>query len=44
MTQPKKCEFLETALDTYLQNVKAPKWKTGITWKSGTVEKINSFH
>ena len=44
MTQPKKCEFLETALDTYLQNVKAPKWKTGLTWKSGTVEKINSFH
>jgi hypothetical protein len=44
LTHSKKCNFLEKSLDTYLHNVKAPKWKPGITWKSGTVEKINSFH
>jgi arylsulfatase A-like enzyme len=44
LTHSKKCNFLEKSLDTYLHNVKAPKWKPSITWKSGNVEKINSFH
>ena len=35
---------LETLLMDYLSRVKAPKWKTGITWKQKTLKKINSFH
>ena len=35
---------LEMALDTYLSDVKAPKWQPGITWKYNTLKKINSFH
>ena len=35
---------LETLLMDYLSAVKAPKWKTGITWKQKTLKKINSFH
>jgi hypothetical protein len=43
-SHPKKLLQLETALDAYLHKVKAPKWKPGISWKQGTVEKINSYH
>ena len=35
---------LEASLMDYLSAVKAPKWKTGITWKQKTLKKINSFH
>ena len=35
---------LERTLDTYLSDVKAPKWQPGITWKYNTLKKINSFH
>jgi arylsulfatase A-like enzyme len=39
-----KVNVLEKALDSYLSNVKAPKWKPGITWKNKPIEKINSYH
>ena len=37
-------EKLEKKLSNYLNDVKAPKWKPGITWKMNTLEFINSFH
>ena len=37
-------EILSTILNNYLSQVKAPKWKTGITWKNKSLKKINSFH
>ncbi len=43
-SNPTTLKFMENLLDTYLKTVKAPKWKPGITWKSGPVETINSFH
>ncbi len=44
LSNPKKVKVLEKALDNYLSNVKAPKWKPGITWKKKAIEKINSYH
>ena len=44
LSHPNKTNTLEKALDTYLSNVKAPKWKPGITWKNKPIEKINSYH
>ena len=44
LSYPNKTNTLEKALDTYLSNVKAPKWKPGITWKNKPIEKINSYH
>ncbi|CAI8421762.1 MAG: Choline-sulfatase [Flavobacterium sp. SCGC AAA160-P02] len=41
---PNKARELETRLERYLQEVKAPKWKPGITWKKKPIEKINSYH
>ncbi len=41
---PKKTKTLEKILDDYLKEVKAPKWKPGITWKVKSLEKINSYH
>jgi arylsulfatase A-like enzyme len=41
---PQKLKLLENTLDAYLHKVKALKCKPGISWKQGTVEKINSFH
>ena len=35
---------LEKKMSKYLKDVKAPKWKPGITWKMNTIEFINSFH
>tara|TARA_B110000444_G_scaffold42348_1_gene38237 strand:+ start:5338 stop:6756 length:1419 start_codon:yes stop_codon:yes gene_type:complete len=35
---------LEKKMSNYLKDVKAPKWKPGITWKMKTIEFINSFH
>lgn len=35
---------LELKLSNYLFDVKAPKWKPGITWKWKTLELINSYH
>ena len=43
-SNPKKLKSLENTLDEYLHSVNAPKWKPGITWRAGTLEKINSFH
>ena len=39
-----KLNFLEFTLDNYLKNVRAPKWRPGITWKKGNLKSINSFH
>jgi arylsulfatase A len=44
LSHPNKVNVLEKALDSYLSNVKAPKWKPGITWKNKPIEKINSYH
>ena len=35
---------LEKKMSDYLSDIKAPKWKDGITWKTNTLEFINSFH
>ena len=35
---------LEKILDKYLEEVKAPKWQPGITWKENPLKIINSFH
>ena len=35
---------LEKKLSKYLKDVKAPKWKPGITWKWKTLNLINSYH
>jgi len=35
---------LEKLLEGYLQKVKAPKWKPGITWKENSLKIINSYH
>ena len=43
-SNPTTLKFMENLLDTYLKKVMAPKWKPGLTWKSGSVETINSFH
>ena len=36
---PKVLNTLEDALDSYLHEVKAPKWKPGINWKNKPIEK-----
>jgi arylsulfatase A len=41
---PKVLNTLEDALDSYLHEVKAPKWKPGINWKNKPIEKFNSYH
>jgi arylsulfatase A len=41
---PEKLKTLETALDSYLHKVKAPKWQPGINWKNKPIEKFNSYH
>ena len=40
----KKAKMLELALETYLKEVKAPKWRPGISWKKKTLEQFNSLH
>ena len=35
---------LEKILDNYLEEVKAPKWQPGITWKENPLKIINSYH
>jgi len=35
---------LEKILDKYLEEVEAPKWQPGITWKENTLKIINSYH
>ena len=32
------------SMSNFLKDVKAPKWKPGITWKGNNLEFINSFH
>ena len=39
---PEKLKELEKILDNYLIEVKAPKWKDGITWKNKSIKEINS--
>ena len=41
---PEKLKKLEDALDSYLNQVKAPKWKPGISWKNKSIESFNSYH
>ena len=40
----KIAEKLEIKMNKYLNSVKAPKWKPGITWKSESLDFINSYH
>tara|TARA_B000000477_G_scaffold110769_1_gene104488 strand:- start:2561 stop:3997 length:1437 start_codon:yes stop_codon:yes gene_type:complete len=35
---------IEKKLDSYLNKVKAPKWKPGVTWKNKRLDIINSYH
>ena len=35
---------IENKLDKYLHEVRAPKWKSGITWKKKPLKIINSYH
>ena len=35
---------IENKLDKYLHEVRAPKWKSGITWKKKPLNIINSYH
>ena len=35
---------IENKLDEYLHEVRAPKWKSGITWKKKPLKIINSYH
>jgi hypothetical protein len=44
LSHPEKAKMLELALETYLKEVKAPKWKPGISWKQKTLEQFNSYH
>ena len=44
LQHPEILRSLETALDTYLHKVKAPRWKPGISWKNKPIEKFNSYH
>ena len=40
-----KTNKLEVSLNEYLNLVKAPKWKPGITWRDNKpIQEINSFH
>ena len=39
---PEMVKELETILDNYLIEVKAPKWQDGITWKNKPLKEINS--
>ena len=34
---------LETILDNYLIEVKAPKWQDGITWKNKPLKKLTQI-
>ena len=35
---------IENKLDKYLHEVRAPKWKSGITWKKKPLKIINYYH
>ena len=41
---PKKTSKLAFLLESYLSEVKAPKWQPGINWKNKPIEKFNSYH
>ena len=40
--KPAKAKELEKILDNYLEDVNAPKWQDGITWKNTPLKEINS--
>ena len=42
--EPLVFERMKISLDDYLNDVRAPKWKSGITWKKTPIDIINSFH
>lgn len=42
--QPERAQAMEEALDSYLSDVKAPKWQEGITWKMTPLHEIGSHH
>ena len=44
LLQSKFIKRIENKLDKYLHEVKAPKWKSGITWKKKPLKIINSYH
>jgi len=44
LKRKKLASKLEKKMSNYLSQIKAPKWKPGITWKTNTLESINSFH
>ena len=43
-TEPLVFERMKISLEDYLHDVKAPRWKSGITWKKTPIDIINSFH
>ncbi len=44
LKRKKIVQKLESKLNNYLKNVKAPKWKPGITWRQKSLDNINSYH
>ena len=42
--EPLVFERMKISLEDYLHDVKAPRWKSGITWKKTPIDIINSFH
>ena len=42
--EPLVFERMKISLEDYLNDVRAPKWKSGITWKKTPIDIINSFH
>jgi len=43
-TNKKIARNLEKILDNYLDEVDAPKWQEGITWKNKPLKEFNSYH
>jgi arylsulfatase A-like enzyme len=43
-TNKKIARNLEKILDNYLNEVDAPKWQEGITWKNKPLKEFNSYH
>ena len=44
LAKKKTAKNLEKILDDYLDEVDAPKWQEGITWKNKPLNEFNSYH
>ena len=44
LKKKKTAKNLEKILDDYLDEVDAPKWQEGITWKNKPLKEFNSYH